>query len=167
MNRLLTDVEAYARVNAFGKANTVPVHMRPSDGASAFDWISAQLARKGMTEEVEFARRDGDVCGDGALDVLRCLEGAAVGRIIERTWTLVARVYRDAVMTEHLAHCAVRTPGPSDIRETLATRKKAIFQRASAYGLAYDGRELLRYFARMPLRLLVLLDESAATSSKH
>lgn len=120
-----------------------------------------------MTEEVEFARRDGDVCCDGALDVLRCLEGAAVGRIIERTWTLVARVYRDAVMTEHLAHCAVRTPGPSDIRETLATRKKAIFQRASAYGLAYDGRELLRYFARMPLRLLVLLDASAATSSKH
>ncbi|AQT53727.1 TPA: hypothetical protein U2L33_002060 [Burkholderia cenocepacia] len=106
--RLLADVEDYVRANAFDEANaemlrTLPCHMRPTDGAAAFDWISAQLARKGMTEELEFARRDGEVCGDSALDVLHCLEEAAVGRHIERTGTLVSRVYRDAVMKEHAA----------------------------------------------------------------
>ena len=43
--RLLTDVADYVRVNAFDEANAemlraLPVHMRPTDGASAFDWIS-------------------------------------------------------------------------------------------------------------------------------
>ena len=103
-NRLLTDVADYVRVNAFDEANAemlraLPVHMRPADGATAFDWISAQLARKGMTAELEFARRDSDVCGDGALDVLHCIEEAAAGRTVERTGTLVSKVYRDAVMS--------------------------------------------------------------------
>ncbi|WP_448165016.1 hypothetical protein [Burkholderia cepacia] len=107
--RLLAGIGDYVRANAFDEANAemlraLPGHMRPTDGATAFDWISAQLARKGMTEELEFARRDGDVSGDGALDVLHSLEEAAVGRHIERTGTLVARVYRDAVMKEHAAH---------------------------------------------------------------
>lgn len=104
--KLLADIEDYVRVNAFDEANaemlrSLPVHMRPTDGATAFDWISAQLAKKGMPTEFEFARRDGDVCGDGALDVLHCLEEAAIGRTVERTGLLVARVYRDAVMAEH------------------------------------------------------------------
>ncbi|VWB89620.1 hypothetical protein [Burkholderia lata] len=108
-NKLLADVEEYVRVNAFDEANAemlraLPVHMRPSGGASAFDWISAQLARKGMTAELEFARRDDDVCGNSALDMLHCLEEAAVGRNIVRTGTLVVRVYRDAVTKEHAAH---------------------------------------------------------------
>ncbi|VWD64341.1 hypothetical protein [Burkholderia contaminans] len=104
--RLLADVEEYVRVNAFDEANTemlrsLPVHMRPTDGATAFEWLSAQFARKGMTEELEFALRDGEVCGDGALDMLHCLEEAAVGRNVERTGMLIARVYRNAVMNEH------------------------------------------------------------------
>ncbi|WP_185715899.1 hypothetical protein [Burkholderia sp. Bp9004] len=107
-NRLLADVEEYVRVNAFDEANAemlraLPMHMRPMDGASAFDWISAQLAKKGMAEELEFARQDGDVCGDGALDALHCIEEAAAGRIVERTGMLAARVYRDAVMKGHTA----------------------------------------------------------------
>ncbi|RQR26180.1 hypothetical protein [Burkholderia sp. Bp9142] len=107
--RLLADVEEYTRANAFDEANAemlraLPGHMRPTDGAAAFDWISAQLARKGMTAELEFARRDGDVCGDGALDVLHCIEEAVAGRTVERTGTLVAKVYRDAAMKEHAAH---------------------------------------------------------------
>ncbi|HGO6088801.1 hypothetical protein [Burkholderia cepacia] len=105
-NRLLADVGEYVRVNAFDEANAEmlrapPGHMRPTGGATAFDWISAQLARKGMTEALKFARRDGAVCGDRALNVLHCLEEALVGRHIERTGTLVARVYRDAVMQGH------------------------------------------------------------------
>lgn len=104
--RLLADVEEYVRVNAFDEANAeilraLPRHMRPTDGATALEWLSAQFARKGMTEELEFARRDGDVCGDRALDMLHCLEEAAVGRNVERTGMLVARVYRNAVMKEH------------------------------------------------------------------
>ncbi len=70
--RLLADVEEYVRVNAFDEANaellgTLPVHMRPTDGATAFEWLSAQLARNGMMEELDFARRDGDVCGECTL----------------------------------------------------------------------------------------------------
>ncbi|UQO39400.1 hypothetical protein [Burkholderia cepacia] len=104
--RLLADVEEYVRVNAFDEANaellrTLPVHMRPTDGATAFEWLSAQLARNGMMEELNFARRDGDVCGDSALDALHCIEEAAAGRHIERTGRLIARVYRDAVVKEH------------------------------------------------------------------
>ncbi|KUZ75380.1 hypothetical protein WI38_28390 [Burkholderia ubonensis] len=94
------------RVNAFDEANaemlrSLPVHMRPTDGTTAFEWLSTQFARKGMAEELEFARRDGGVCGDGALDMLHCLEEAAVGRNVERTGMLIARVYRNAVMKEH------------------------------------------------------------------
>lgn len=105
---LLADVGEYIRVNAFDEANAemlraLPRHMRPTDGVTAFEWLSTELARKGMTKELELARRDGDVCGDGALDVLHCLEEAAAGRPIERTGTLVARVYRDAVLKEHAA----------------------------------------------------------------
>ncbi|WP_232429289.1 hypothetical protein [Burkholderia ubonensis] len=104
--RLLADVEEYVRVNAFDEANaemlrSLPVHMRPTDGTTAFEWLSTQFARKGMAEELEFARRDGGVCGDGALDMLHCLEEAAVGRNVERTGMLIARVYRNAVMKEH------------------------------------------------------------------
>ncbi|HIE1650196.1 TPA: hypothetical protein ACXJGC_001431 [Burkholderia cenocepacia] len=104
--RLLADIEEYVRVNAFDEANaemlrSLPVHMRPTDGVTAFEWLSAQLAWKGMAAEFEFAQRDGYVCGDGALDVLHCLEEAALGRTVERTGTLVAKIYRDATMKEH------------------------------------------------------------------
>ncbi|EEE05578.1 conserved hypothetical protein [Burkholderia multivorans CGD2] len=100
------DVGEYVRINAFDEANAemlraLPVHMRPTDGATAFEWLSAQLARKGMMTELDFARRDGNVCGEGALDMLHCLEEAAVGRGVERTGTLVAKVYRDATMKHH------------------------------------------------------------------
>jgi hypothetical protein len=76
----------------------IPVHARPSDAACAFDWISAQLASKGLNTELEFAKRDRDACGSHALEVLHCLEEAAQGRTVDRTGTLVARVYRDSVM---------------------------------------------------------------------
>ncbi|HDR9161629.1 TPA: hypothetical protein QDB28_001992 [Burkholderia vietnamiensis] len=102
-DKMLTDVGDYLRVNAFDEANaemmlTLPVHARPSDAACAFDWISAQLASKGLNTELEFAKRDRDACGSHALEVLHCLEEAAQGRTVDRTGTLVARVYRDSVM---------------------------------------------------------------------
>ncbi|KVR69011.1 hypothetical protein WK21_20020 [Burkholderia cepacia] len=114
--RLLADVEDYVRINAFDEANAemlraLPRHMRPTDGAAAFEWIFAQLSKIGMTAQLECARRDGDVCGDGALDVLHCIEEAAVGRVIYRTGTLVAKVYRDAVMREHAVRSAVKALG--------------------------------------------------------
>ena len=126
-NRLLTDVADYVRVNAFDEANAemlraLPVHMRPTDGASAFDWISAQLARKGMMAEFEFAQRDCYVCGDGALDVLHCLEEAALGRTVERTGTLVAKVYRDATMKEHAEGLARQSAARSRNANTASCR---------------------------------------------
>lgn len=60
-----------------------------------------------MTAELEFARQDGDVCDNGALDVLHCIEKTAAGRTVERTGTLAAKVYRDAVMKENVEAGAV------------------------------------------------------------
>ncbi|RQZ57947.1 hypothetical protein DIE08_34100 [Burkholderia sp. Bp9004] len=91
------------RLNAFDEANAemllaLPAHERPSDATSAFEWLSAQFARKGLKTELEFARRDRNACGNHALDVLHGLEEAAQGRTVDRTGTLLARVYRDSVM---------------------------------------------------------------------
>ncbi|WP_249189589.1 hypothetical protein [Burkholderia ambifaria] len=103
MNELLRDVNEFLRLNAFDEANAemllaLPAHERPFDAASAFEWLSAQFARRGLKTELEFARRDRDACGNHALDVLHCLEEAAQGRTVDRTGTLLARVYRDSVM---------------------------------------------------------------------
>ncbi|WP_420211156.1 hypothetical protein ACN8ZM_25900 [Burkholderia aenigmatica] len=103
VNELLRDVNEFLRLNAFDEANaemllTLPAHERPSDASSAFDWLCAQFARNGLETELEFARRDRDACGNHALEVLHCLEEAAQGRTVDRTGTLVARVYRDSVM---------------------------------------------------------------------
>ncbi|MFP6560780.1 hypothetical protein WJ542_21125 [Paraburkholderia sp. B3] len=105
-DRLLRDVGEFLHVKAFDEANAemmlaLPAHERPTDSASAFAWISSQLAHKGLKAELDFARRDGNACGEHALDALRCLEEAAAGRTIARTGALVARTYRDAVMKRH------------------------------------------------------------------
>lgn len=102
-DKLLRDVNEFLRVRAFDEANAeilmaLPVHERPSDGASAFAWISGELLKKGLRTELDFARRDGNTCGEQALDALHCLEAAAAGRRVDRTGALVARVCRDAAM---------------------------------------------------------------------
>ncbi|SDI70919.1 hypothetical protein SAMN04487926_12272 [Paraburkholderia steynii] len=105
-DRLFQEVGKILRINAFDEANaemlsTLPVAERPTTSSAAFAWISAELERKGLTAELEFARPDGDRCGEKALDVLYCLEEAKRGVVVERTGTIVAKAYRDAVMKRH------------------------------------------------------------------
>ncbi|ACC75788.1 hypothetical protein PPMP20_17105 [Paraburkholderia phymatum] len=105
-DRLFHELDKVVRINAFDEANAemlsaLPVAERPTTPSAAFTWITAELERKGLTEDLEFARPDGDRCGEKALDVLYCLEEAKRGGVVERTSTIVAKAYRDAVMKRH------------------------------------------------------------------
>ncbi|SKC93244.1 hypothetical protein [Paraburkholderia hospita] len=107
-HRLFQEVETVRRINAFDEANaemlsTLPAAERPTTSSAAFAWISAELERKELTAELEFARPDGDRCGEKALDALYCLEETKRGVVVERTGTIVAKAYRDAVMKRHAA----------------------------------------------------------------
>jgi hypothetical protein len=102
-DELMSDVESNLEDLAFDEAlaemiRTLPVHERPSDRHSAFEWISAQLATMGLKAELEFAMRAGLDCVDGALEVIDCLDAAGSGRVVDRTGTFVARTYREIVM---------------------------------------------------------------------
>ncbi|WP_224032575.1 hypothetical protein [Paraburkholderia caribensis] len=104
---LLAELGNILAINAFDDANAemmlaVPLSERPKTAASAFSWISNELVRKGLTAELEFARPDGDRCGEKALEVLHRLEQAQRGIVIERLGTNVARAYRDAVMNHRV-----------------------------------------------------------------
>ncbi|WP_176054721.1 hypothetical protein [Paraburkholderia caribensis] len=111
-DRLLQEVGKILRINAFDEASaemlsTLAVAERPTTSAAAFAWISAELERKGLTAELEFARPDGERCGEKALDVLYCLEEAKQGIVVERTGTIVAKAFRDAVMKRHAERATV------------------------------------------------------------
>jgi hypothetical protein len=100
---LSQQVEMILRFNALDEANgemilALPVEERPMTPSSAFAWISAELAKKGLAAQLEFARPDGERCGKNALDAVYCLEQAKLGNAVERTGTIVAKAYRDAVM---------------------------------------------------------------------
>ncbi|MGT2476494.1 hypothetical protein [Paraburkholderia terrae] len=103
---LFREVGKILRINAFDEANaemlsTLPVAERPTTPSAAFAWMSGEFERKGLTAELEFARPDGDRCGEKALDALYCLEEAKRGVVVERTGTIVAKAYRDAAMKRH------------------------------------------------------------------
>ncbi|AUT66148.1 hypothetical protein C2L65_36440 [Paraburkholderia terrae] len=76
----------------------VPVSERPTDAETASEWICNELARQKLTYDLEYARRDGDGCGEAALEVVQSLVAAQEGLAVERTGTSVARFYRAAVM---------------------------------------------------------------------
>ncbi|MEM5316529.1 hypothetical protein [Paraburkholderia sp. JHI869] len=102
-NEVLRELDATLEINAFDEANAemllaAPIGERPETPASALAWITAELVRRQLTTQLRFARRDGERCGEMALDVAYCLEQAKLGNIVERTGTIVAKAYRDAVM---------------------------------------------------------------------
>lgn len=104
-DEVMRDLEGILENHAFDEAGAemlqpLPVQERPSERHSAFEWISAQLAKKGAAAELEFARRYGYRCGEGALEVLYCLEAARAGRVAHRLGTLVARDLRDRAMKD-------------------------------------------------------------------
>ncbi|WP_244283857.1 hypothetical protein [Paraburkholderia caballeronis] len=100
---LLREFEEAVRRNAFDEANAemlmaLPISERPTTSHTAFDWIVAALAEKGLTAELEYAERNGYDCGTDALLVLHRLEHAQRGIVVDRIGRFVALYYRHAAM---------------------------------------------------------------------
>ncbi len=96
---VLCEVEAIVFCHALDEANAemlmaLPPQARPKGRAATSEWIFAELQKRGLAIELIFARRDGYTCGEVALEVVRCLENAAVGLEYERLGTKVARLLR-------------------------------------------------------------------------
>ncbi len=105
LKRLLVGVKEVLELHAFDEANaeligSLPVYERPTDRTSASEWICSEYRRKGQMAELARAQRDGKRCGDGALDILACLENAKAGKPFERIGTTVARWYRESVLKQ-------------------------------------------------------------------
>ncbi|BEU23236.1 hypothetical protein [Paraburkholderia sp. 22B1P] len=102
---LIKQVEETLKAYQFDEANaehmlSLPTNERPSDRASAFEWIYTELTRLGQHEDAAYAVRDGHRCGEALLEVLYCVERANEGLPAERLGTSVARFYRDVAMAE-------------------------------------------------------------------
>lgn len=95
--QLMQEVKEILRANA-EMISALPVHDRPSDRASASEWICSEYRRKGHMAKSAFAQRDSKRCGDGAFDVLKCLEDTKAGKPLQRLSTMVARWYRESVL---------------------------------------------------------------------
>jgi SOS response regulatory protein OraA/RecX len=103
LEQLAEGLRDVLKAHAFDEANAerlmnVPASERPKDAETASEWICNELARQKLTDDLEYARRDGDRCGEGALEVVKSLVAAQKGLVVERTGTSVARFYRAAVM---------------------------------------------------------------------
>ncbi|WP_042304864.1 hypothetical protein [Paraburkholderia terrae] len=103
LEQLAEGLRDVLKAHAFDEANAerlmnVPVSERPTDAETASEWICNELARQKLTYDLEYARRDGDGCGEAALEVVQSLVAAQEGLAVERTGTSVARFYRAAVM---------------------------------------------------------------------
>lgn len=102
---VLREVEEILHCHTFDEANAemlmaLPKHARPTDSEAASRWICAELRKRKLEAELRFAQRDGNRCGEGALQELHCLECAADGVEFERIGTSVARTWRNRVLAE-------------------------------------------------------------------
>jgi hypothetical protein len=105
-DELAREIEGLLRQHAFDESNAeriraLPADERPCDATSASDWIHAELTRRGLHEDAVFAARDGNRCGEAALEILHCLEQTQKGIPAERLGTGVARICRDKIMKGH------------------------------------------------------------------
>lgn len=96
---VLREVEEVLACHAFDEANAemmmaLPLVARPGDREAATEWIFSELRKRKLEKELRFARRDGSRCGEGALEMLQCIEQAARGIEFERLGTKVARLIR-------------------------------------------------------------------------
>ncbi|REG50884.1 hypothetical protein B0G80_7349 [Paraburkholderia sp. BL6669N2] len=96
---VLLDLEAIVYCNALDEANAemmmaLPLPARPKTGAAAAEWIFAELRKRGLAIELIFAQRGGNRCGEAALEVLHCLEHAAMGKEYDRLGTKAAQLFR-------------------------------------------------------------------------
>lgn len=99
----LNEFEEGIRVNAFDEANAelllaLPASQRPTNSDEAYAVISAMLAEKGTTAELNLGNRDADACGEDALHHLHRFTEAQQGRVAHRVAKYIAHVYRNEVM---------------------------------------------------------------------
>ena len=111
----MREVKEVLRVNAFDDANAeligaLPVHERPVDWTSASEWICSEYRRKGQMAELAFAQRDGKRCGDGALDVLKCLEDTKAGKPSSSCWNTPTGQVRNLTPVHLRAQCTWHIP---------------------------------------------------------
>jgi hypothetical protein len=104
---VLKELEEVVWNYAFSEANAeallaLPVVERPTSSRAAFESICERLAASDRQPELEYAMRDGEHCGEDALEALRCIQSARSGIVIDRIGTVVARRYRDTVVTSAL-----------------------------------------------------------------
>lgn len=103
---VLREVEEILTCHSFDEANAemmmaLPLAARPRDRETASDWIFSELRKRNLERELRFAQRDGDRSGEGALDILRCIEQATLGIECERLGTGVARLIRNRCLAGH------------------------------------------------------------------
>ncbi|REG49089.1 hypothetical protein B0G80_5419 [Paraburkholderia sp. BL6669N2] len=97
---VLSEVEGVLATYAFDEANAemmmaLPLAARPRDREAASEWIFSELRKRNLQRELRYAQRDGNRCGEGALETLHCVERAALGIVYERLGTQVARSIRN------------------------------------------------------------------------
>jgi hypothetical protein len=102
---VLREVAEILHCHAFDEANAemivaLPKHARPMEREAASRWIRAELRKRKLGAELRFAQREGERCGEGALQELHCLECAANGVEFERIGTSVARAWRNRALAE-------------------------------------------------------------------
>jgi len=90
------EVKEMLACHAFDEANAelmmaLPLKARPQDRNTASEWIFSELKKRNLKRELRYAQRDGNRCGEGALQILQCIERAALGIVCERLGTQVAR----------------------------------------------------------------------------
>ena len=100
---VLRQFEQAVQSNAFYEANAetlmaLPDSERPTTSYAAFDWILAELVKKGSTTELEMVERECDDCGTELLLALHRLENAQRGIVVDRIGRFVALHYRHAAM---------------------------------------------------------------------
>lgn len=105
LEQLSEELRDLLKAHAFDEANAqrlmnLPERHRPRDAQNASKWICNGLARQKLQDDLEYARRHEDRCGEGALEVVQSLAAAQKGLTVERVGTSVARFYRAAVMND-------------------------------------------------------------------
>ncbi|MFP3550505.1 hypothetical protein SB861_07300 [Paraburkholderia sp. SIMBA_049] len=91
---------------AFDEANAemmmaLPLVARPQNREAASEWIFSELRKRKLEKELRFAKRDGSRCGEGALEILNCVEHAIRGIEYQRLGTQVARLVRSRHLAVH------------------------------------------------------------------
>ncbi|MGA9919491.1 MAG: hypothetical protein WBR17_43890 [Paraburkholderia sp.] len=103
------EINQYLYMNRHDEQNAemlaqVPRATRPDSAEAATRWICAELENRGLSDELEYAERDGDGCGEAALAHLAILEAAAEGRKSRRLGARLADHFRKVQVAIRAGH---------------------------------------------------------------